>query len=182
MTREEILKVKGPRVHKITNSYGVYDMYKQIRKNNWYNIGKVVKEKDFYAIIRTVNNLLVANFLKGKDIVFPYRMGTLELRKNTTKVKYTDKGLLVTAPIDWNSTLKLWCEDEDARSNKQLVRVEDTEIYKVFYNKATADFENKFMYELRPNRELKKNLKKNIKKGILDAFLVNNYNDGVHKY
>ena len=34
-----IKKVNEPRVHKVRGSYGVYDAYKWIRKNNWLNIG-----------------------------------------------------------------------------------------------------------------------------------------------
>lgn len=54
--RRKVLKVDGPRKHKINNSIGVYDLYKHIRKNKWFNIGKPVSEHDFYSIIRTVNN------------------------------------------------------------------------------------------------------------------------------
>ena len=46
------------RNYKITNSIGVYDLYKLIRKNHWYDIGRPLKEHEFYAIIRKVNSLL----------------------------------------------------------------------------------------------------------------------------
>jgi hypothetical protein len=44
----------------------------------------------------------------------PY-LGTLELRKKDTKVKYINDKLVVTRPIKWKDTLKLWHEDPEAR-------------------------------------------------------------------
>jgi hypothetical protein len=37
--RRKILKLNEPRKHKVRNSLGVYDAYKYIRKNKWFNIG-----------------------------------------------------------------------------------------------------------------------------------------------
>ena len=62
---------------KATNSYTTYDIYKYIRKNKWYDIGKPITEHDFYLIIRTVNKLLSERLLKGKMITFPYKMGSI---------------------------------------------------------------------------------------------------------
>ena len=31
----------APKVMKVTNSWGVYDAYKHMRKNGWYNIGRI---------------------------------------------------------------------------------------------------------------------------------------------
>jgi hypothetical protein len=42
--RKRVLKVSGPRKHKVNNSFGVYDCYKAIRKNKWFNIGKPIPE------------------------------------------------------------------------------------------------------------------------------------------
>ena len=42
--RLETLKVRGPRKHKITNSYGVYDAYKWLRKNKWELVGQHLTE------------------------------------------------------------------------------------------------------------------------------------------
>ena len=53
--KNSIKKNKESRLHKITNSFGVYDSYKWIRKNKWLNIGRPVTEHEFYSIIRTMN-------------------------------------------------------------------------------------------------------------------------------
>ena len=72
--KNTIKKVQGKREHKVTDSIGVYDIYKIIRKNKWFNIGRPLKEHEFYSIIRSINNYLSDNLVNGDDIVFPYGM------------------------------------------------------------------------------------------------------------
>ncbi len=169
--RNEILKVNVPRKHKINNSLGVYDSYKYIRKNKWFGIGKALSEHEFYTIIRSVNNYLADNLSNGKDIKLPCRMGSLELRKRESRA-FFKKGVLNTSsfPIDWDKTLKLWSEDSESHKNKALVRMEEKEVFRVFFNKKKATFNNKSFYEFKVNRDLKKKLKQNIKNGTVDAF------------
>jgi hypothetical protein len=42
--RSRVLKLNEHRVHKVNNSVGVYDIYKAIRKNKWYSIGRPITE------------------------------------------------------------------------------------------------------------------------------------------
>ena len=173
MTREELLKLNEPRVHKVTNSVGVYSAYKWLRKRQWIDIGQRLTEHEFYSIIRKINNELALNLSTGGDIKLPHRMGTIELRKISTYVNFKDGKLHSNLPIDWDRTLKLWCEDEEAYKSRTLIKMEEKEIFKVHYNKAKADYTNKSFYQFNANRELKKALKKNIKEGRIDAFLLN---------
>lgn len=170
--RRKVLKVDHSRNHKVKNSMGVYDIYKHIRKNKWYNIGQPITEHQFYTIIRQVNNVLADNLLKGNDIVFPNKMGRLEVRKFEPIIRFDDNKLTVRLPIDWDKTLKLWSEDEEAYKERTLVKMEEKEIFKVCYNKTRADFPNKGFYQLQINRDLKIALKKKIKLGNFDAFLL----------
>lgn len=170
--RRKVLKVDHSRNHKVKNSIGVYDIYKHIRKNKWYNIGQPITEHQFYTIIRQVNNVLADNLLKGNDIVFPNKMGRLEVRKFEPIIRFDDNKLTVRLPIDWDRTLKLWSEDEEAYKERTLVKMEEKEIFKVCYNKTRADFQNKGFYQLQINRDLKIALKKKIKLGNFDAFLL----------
>ena len=170
--RRKVLKVDHSRNHKVKNSMGVYDIYKHIRKNKWYNIGQPITEHQFYTIIRQVNNVLADNLLKGNDIVFPNKMGRLEVRKFEPIIRFDDNKLTVRLPIDWDRTLKLWSEDEEAYKERTLVKMEEKEIFKVCYNKTRADFPNKGFYQLQINRDLKIALKKKIKLGNFDAFLL----------
>ena len=112
--RRKILKVDRPRKHKINNSLGVYDCYKTIRKNKWLGIGKPISEHDFYSIIRTVNNYLADLLSKGHDINLPCQMGRLEIRKYDAKITLQEGKIVTNLPIDWDRTLKLWSEDEEA--------------------------------------------------------------------
>lgn len=169
--KSSILNLKEHRTHKVTNSLGVYDAYKYIRKNKWLNIGRPLAEKEFYKIIRTVNKYLAEEFINGNDIVFPNRMGKLELRKrNALPVIDKNNKLKVTYAIDWDKTLKLWYEDEQAFNEKTLIRIPERNIFRVKYNKSTANYKNKSFMEFRVNRDIKTRLKQKIKNNEIDAF------------
>ena len=162
--------LNSSRKHKVTDSIGIYDSYKWIRKNKWLNIGRPLTEHEFYSIIRRVNDYLAESFLQGNDIKLPHRMGRIELRKYDAKIDIVDGKIKTNLPIDWDRTLKLWYEDEEAYKEKTLVKVEEKEIFKVYYNKQLADYNNQVFYEFNVNRELKRRLKQRIKEGVLDAF------------
>lgn len=170
--RKKVLKVNESRRHKVNNSIGVYDIYKDIRKNKWLDIGRPVTEHEFYTIIRQVNDMLAENLLNGEDVVFPHRMGRLELRKRDTYIRFKDGKLKTNMPIDWNETLKLWSEDDEAYESKTLIKAEEKEIYKVFYNKGKALYENKSFYNFKINRDIKRGLKSRIKDRLIDAFKI----------
>lgn len=171
--RRRILKVNGPRKHKINNSFGVYDAYKFIRKNKWFDIGGPISEHDFYSIIRTINNYLAELLSRGHDINLPCQMGRLEIRKYDAKITLQGDRVITNLPIDWNKTLKLWSEDEDAYKERTLIKMEEKEIFKVYYNRGKANYTNKSFFAFDINRELKKKLNHRIKEGRLDAFKFN---------
>lgn len=168
--KKTVLNVEGPRVHKITNSIGVYDAYKWIRKNKWLDIGTPVSEHDFYKIIRSINEQLILLLLSGGNLQLPQRMGTIELRKRPVVYDIKSGKLKVSAPIDWDRTLKLWYEDEESFNKKTLVKMEEKEIFQIYYNKSKATYKNKSFYQFRPNRDLKVQLKHKLKEGTLDAY------------
>lgn len=165
----ELRKVRTKKKAKVNGSWGVYDAYKTIRKNAWYDIGRPLKEHEFYKIIREVNNLLAAEIAKGREVIFPCRMGKLELRKIQSGVSIVDGKLKNTYPINWKDTLKLWFEDEEARKDKTLLRNETDFVFHVKYSKRNANYENQCFYEFTLNRFIKKALKENINKGKIDT-------------
>lgn len=168
--RRKILKINGPRKHKINNSFGVYNAYKLIRKNKWFNIGKPISEHDFYKIVRTVNNKLADLLSKGHDINLPCQMGRLEIRKYDARITLQGDKVVTNLPIDWDRTLKLWSEDEEAYQKRTLIKMEEKEIFSIYYNRTKAKYENKSFFQFQPNRQLKQILKRNIKQGRIDAF------------
>ena len=169
--RKKVLKVNKPRLHKVRNSNGIYDAYKWIRKNKWLNIGRPLTEHEFYTIIRQVNNELAYFLIRGDDINLPNRMGRLELRKYDAKIRVDSNNKVITnLPIDWDRTLKLWSEDEEAYKERILIKMEEKEIFKVFYNKKSANYENKSFMQFDVNRDIKRSLTQQIKNRAVDAF------------
>lgn len=168
----KIKRVKDHRNHSIKNSYGVYDGYDYYIKNICTEKPSV--EKTLYSkIIRMINTYLAEELISGNDIIFPNRMGRLELRKVKTKITINDKSEVEAhLPINWNETLKLWYEDQEARKNKTLVKIEEREVYKIYYNVKRANYTNKTFFQFRTNRELKMRLKEKIKNGDIEAFLL----------
>lgn len=172
--RKKVLKVNKPRLHKVRNSNGIYDAYKWIRKNKWLNIGRPLTEHEFYTIIRQVNNELAYSLIIGDDINLPNRMGRLELRKYDAKIRVDSNNKVITnLPIDWDRTLKLWSEDEEAYKERILIKMEEKEIFKVFYNKKSANYENKSFMQFDVNRDIKRSLTQQIKNRAVDAFKLN---------
>lgn len=163
-------KTRTPRKKgKISNSWGVYDAYKHIMKNKWYNIGRPVKSEEFYAIVRGINKLLGEGLAMGKAIAFPHRMGIVELRKFKGGVSIKNGKLKISYPVNWDATLKLWFKDEEAREKKILIRHESEYLYHFKYLTYPASFNNKRMYGFEVNRWIKLALKDNIKNGKVDV-------------
>lgn len=170
--RRKVLKVDGPRKHKVRNSWGIYDAYKYTRKNKWFDIGQPVTEHQFYSIIRKINNYLADLLLQGHDIELPCRMGTIEVRKYDASISIKDGKVRSNLPVDWDRTLKLWSEDEEAYKERTLIKVEEKEIFKVYYNRIKANYENKSFYEFLVNRDFKRRLNQKIKNYNFDAFKI----------
>lgn len=156
-------------LYKVRNSWGVRDAYRYIRKRHWEGVGKPVSEKDFYAVIRQINLLLADSLSKGSSIVFPQRMGELEIRKYSCGVTLNNDKLHITRPVDWNKTINLWYKDSEAKENKILIRFNEPYYFRIFYRKYRANYENLSFYRFAVNRSIKRTLKKHIISGEVDA-------------
>ena len=105
-------------------------------------------------------------------------MGSLELRANKPKIVLNGKKVKTNLPIDWNATLKLWYEDKQAYKDKFLVKTVESEIYKIYYSKNKANYNNKSFYQFIPNREFKLQLKHALKEeNLKDKYIydINQY-------
>ena len=162
-------KARTKKKAKVNGSWGVYDAYKTIRKNGWYDIGRPLGEHEFYSIIRGVNKLFAKELSEGNTFTLPSRMGVLELHKFPTGVSLVDGKLRNTYAINWADTIKLWYEDEEARNNKTLLRRQGEFGFTVRYNKFKANYENRSFYEFALNRFIKKALMDNVQKGKIDS-------------
>lgn len=168
---KDVKQVKNNRKHKVSNSYGSKDAYKYYRKIRPKESKYVLTDSEYLKIIRSINNILREYLIEGKDIVLPEKMGRLELRKRNNTIKFIDGKIKTNLPVNWDATLKLWYENPICRQNKQLVRQETSNTFKVHYNKNKAVYNNKGFYEFSTNRDIKLGLKKNIKLNKIDAFL-----------
>lgn len=165
-----VLKRKGHRTHRITNSVKTEDAYK------WYCTlplkDKVTRQADFSAIIKTVNLILQDKIIKGVEVTLPESMGKLELRKQTLFTRFENNRIKTNLPIDWKSTLELWEQDEEAFHERRKIRREIKYLYRIFYNKYTAAYKNKSFYQMRPVRSFKIRLKETINNEKVDARLL----------
>lgn len=164
--RKNILKVHQKRHHEVKGSLGVQDAYKYYK-----HTGGTIDKKTYSTIIKAINTYYAQQLSLGNEIKLPHKMGVIELRKYKPTLKIDNGKLINTLPVDWDRTLKLWEEDEYSRNKKILIKTEVKEIFRIVYNKKTANYKNKSFFNFKANRELKYNLKNNIKEGAIDAFL-----------
>ena len=167
-----IRRVSETRKHKVTGSLGVYDAFKWYRKHKPKDKKYVLTESQYFTIIRRVNEALREELLLDGDLLLPCKMGRLEIRKYPTIITTDGKKVKTNLPIDWQATLKLWYEDEECMKNKQLVRINIPEIFRVHYNRNKANYNNKSFYQFSTNRELKQLLTNAIRNNAgFDAFV-----------
>ena len=72
---------------------------------------------------------------KGGEYVFPLRVGSLSIIGLHYTHFFKDDKLMPVKPVNWNETMKLWEEDEDAKKKNQLVFFTDDYIYKFQYKR-----------------------------------------------
>lgn len=174
---KKVRKLNLPRVHKVNKSYGIRDGFRYYRKIKPSDSKYVLTDSQYYTITREINNILSNELINGGEIIFPYQLGKLELRKfNTTKV-IKDGKLKLSIPVDWNETTKLWYNDSESHLNKVLVRSTSNTTYTVHYNKYRARFNNSTLYQFNVNRLIKRGLVPKIKEGKIDAFSLNRKNN-----
>lgn len=170
--RKRIIRVEQPHTFKVTNSYGNKEAWRWLKKNKWLDLGQSITEREFGIIIKTINQYLQDQLIKGKDIILPHRMGRIEIRKFEAKLDFKDGKVITNLPVDWDRTLKLWYEDNHAKENKTLIRQENRTRFGVHYDKTKANYNNKVFYQFIPNRSVKIGLKESIINGRLDAFVL----------
>ena len=165
---KQVKKVSSKRNHKIINSLGIKDAYYYYRKNRPKEKKFVIDEKTHAIIIRRINELVADKISKGYEIRFPYKMGGILIESFEISPKINNEGKLVfNAPIDWDSTLKLWYESEEDRKNKTLIKTEKRNIYKIIYNKKNINYKNKGYVTFSATRELKQKIKKESAQGYI---------------
>lgn len=164
--------LKDKRHHKIKSDYGIPDYYKHYKIKCKDTVDNYQK---FSIILNAINQELANKFASsGYELKFPKRMGMLCIGRKKGKVWFDEEGNLKTnRPVNWKKTLELWATDESARTNKVLIRFEnkhsDGFLYKIFYRRSSANYKNKSIYLINPNRELSRMFANSIKKGNIET-------------
>lgn len=160
-------KVYGKRKSRTSHSFGVNEAaveYKRV-------CGKV-DTHTFREIIKRINTILGDELASGKAVIFPYRMGRLDVRKFETTVRYDDNGLYTNYPVDWDKTLKYWHDNPEAEAAKKLIRNPVKEVFRVYYRRIGAAYNNKQLVVFRLSRVIKNKMKKKIINNELDAYKI----------
>lgn len=161
---------KGSHPHHLTHCLGSRDAWKWVRKNKWKALKGIHCDQLLYSkIINEVNQILVEQLLQGHRIVFPHNMGNLALAAVPTKVDIENGEVKTNYRTDWNKTLDLWYEDEEARNSHKPVKRITKEIYYLRYSKAGSPYHNRRYYRFRQNRSLGKAIGSLIREGKVNV-------------
>lgn len=161
---------KGKRDFKVTNSYNTMDYLKYYRELYKDRPDKKLTYEQFFAIIQLMGKKLADEYLRSGEIYFPYNMGFITLYKIDKTPKIKDGKLQVTKPIDWNSTLELWYEDEEAEREKILVRYNERQTFRTKYSNFGTRHKNKSFFDFKIVRALQKRIKELSTNNELEAF------------
>lgn len=171
---------KGKSPEKITTHLATPDQYDYYKDNNF-------KSKDSsYYITRTQYTAFLKLFFdriidkiiyENYEFKIPSRLGKMYIRKYSSKPRLDENGKLVAnLPIDWNSTIKLWNKDKEARDKKILVKHlnkhSDGYVYKFYFIRGTSSVKNRYMWWFKPTRQNKLKLKSAITKGTVNFFEI----------
>lgn len=152
----------------VTNSLGVYDAFKYYRKTRPKDKKYVLKDVQYFKIIRMVNEHFADEIALGHDVVLPCHMGRIELRKFEYSIRIGKNGKVINnLPIDWQATIRLWYEDKEAYQKRQVIRLNWKTAYRIHYARHNAYYTNRRYFEFRFNQQLRKRLKENILLGVV---------------
>jgi len=103
---------------KYISRFGTKDYFKSYKENRG-----TVSRGAFFRIMRKMNKAVVEEILEtGEEYNLPHGIGTIYFIKKKNKAIVVDGKVILTAPVDWHSTMKLWEDNEEARDKKVLVR------------------------------------------------------------
>lgn len=166
--RRKVLKLNGPRKHKASNSNGIKEAWRWIKKNKFFD-EKPFTELQLGQVVKLMNDVILKDVAMCRDIQLPY-IGTLKVIKKERVYKKENGKTVTNLNISWDKTLKLWESDEQSYKDRILVYEESDYVYhiKLFW----SGIHNRSLYKFFPSLELKRTLKSNIEAGNTDALLI----------
>ena len=119
------------------NSYNIRDYYLYYCKNKKRG-EHFLTEMQYSKIIGSVHKYLVKELLNSGIIKFPLCMGSISICKVPISTKLVDNKVKTNKWINWNKTLDLWYEDEQAYKKRTLIRFDTKYRFTVSYIKKDA--------------------------------------------
>lgn len=146
------------------NFYNLRDSYKTYKEQ----VDEPIDIKTYLYIINGFMQFLICKLFSRGEITLPEKLGTLSIVGKKQKIKIED-GKIKGCPPDWEGTKKLWNEDPEAKTNKQLVYHFNEQTngvrYRFFWAKKNVAMSNKTLYNLRLTRTNKRFLANLVKEG-----------------
>ena len=162
-----IRKARNKKDFKIKNSFCMKNIWRWLKKNKWLDLGQSITELQMGTIVKRINAYYQSRLLGGYRVTFPYHMGDIQLIKYDVKPYYKNGKLVIPYAIDWLKTMQLWYENEESRNNKELIRQENKTIYRPYYSKRRAIYNNKVFMEFDFSRAVKKKINEIVKQGLM---------------
>lgn len=153
---DDIKKVREKRTPSCTGTLKVQTIYRILKRDKKVN----VDYKTFHQIIRTMGKNLSKMIMDGEIVKLPLQMGHFAVIQEKTFVKFKDGKVYHNHKIDWNSTIRLWESDDEAKRNKQLVYFTTDKLLFIKYYRRLAKFKNKYFFEVRATSAIKRNIHK----------------------
>lgn len=141
---KSVKKVNQKRVVLFKRSMRAKDAFINYRQVKLEQKWPPISQNGYHDIIKAVNLKLVQKFKTDHRLVLPEGLGVLEFGKYTPSVRINKRTgkLIIGRRINWNKTLELWYNDEDAKARKSKIYHENKECHKVKYNVDSRNYTN----------------------------------------
>lgn len=145
------------------------DFYKYYKENSDNPVSKQVFSQ-FSRKLGTGLMRLVT--FEGVELIFPWRLGSLYLKRKETKLYFDDDGNVDRKKmrIDWGRTLKYWTETYEGKSMEEIKVIPDKKYfyhlnehsdgykYSWYWDKVISNVKNQNFYNFKPIRSIKREL------------------------
>lgn len=179
ITREEFKKkIKAQRVvgagpNKISNCYGIYNYFNYYKHTRPKEHKFCLDHRQYSEIVHAMHKLMRDELFNFGEVKLPYNLGSLILFRESVDGPYFENGKLkIPHWIDWDKTLDLWYEDEEAHANRTKVYFELSKRYKVIFRSIYGKYKNQLFYKFNLTREFRQTIAKRAKENTLDNFFV----------
>lgn len=148
---DRIRKIKDNRTPSCTGAYKIKEIYSSLKKNK--RIDKI-NLNTFRSIVRTMGKNIAQLVIDGNVVTLPTRMGKIMILERTRKPRFINGYLFTDQMIDWDKTVKLWEDDDEARTEKILVRYTNDKRYRFVHDVHKAEYKNKYFFKVRFNTQM----------------------------